>query len=189
MVFVEIDEANERPLPYEPHLSFTEESWRQLVLYTLHCPFEIGGLGLIKAVDKDFLVTDVLLVKQDVNDIATRLDSRAVSELIMELIDSGQDPGELKLWWHSHAHEAPFWSGVDQETIENFKNDYMISLVANHQLQFLARQDTYTVRRTTWVWVDKPPWRIDFSPKEIESVRTEIAVKTRHVPRNTTRLF
>jgi hypothetical protein len=189
MIFRKIDEASERPLPYEPHLSFTQQSWRQLVLYTLHCPFEIGGLGLIRPVDKDFLVTDVLLVKQDVNDIATRLDSRAVSALIMELIDSGQDPGGLKLWWHSHAEEAPFWSGVDQDTIENFQNDYMISLVANHRLQFLARQDHYTVRRTTWVWVDKPPWGIEFAPQEIESVQTEIAVKTRHVPRNTTRLF
>jgi hypothetical protein len=189
MLFRNIDEANERPLPYEPHISFTRESWRKLVLYTLHCPFEIGGLGLIKQVDKDFLVSDVLLVRQDVNDIATRLDSRAVSELIMELIDSGQDPGELKLWWHSHAHEASFWSGVDQDTIENFKNDYMISLVANHRLQFLARQDYYAVRRTTWVWVDKPPWGIEFSPAEIEAVRNEIGVKTRHVPRNTTRLF
>jgi hypothetical protein len=189
MVFRNIDEANERPLPYEPHITFTRESWRKLVLYTLHCPFEIGGLGLIKPVDKDFLLTDVLLVSQDVNDIATRLDSRAVSELIMELMDSGQDPGELKLWWHSHAHEAPFWSGVDQDTIENFKNDYMISLVANHRLQFLARQDYYPVRRTTWVWVDKPAWGIEFGPEEIEAVQNEIAIKTHHVPRNTTRLF
>ena len=189
MVFKYIDELSERPLPYEPHLSFTPEAWRQLILYTLHCPFEIGGLGLVKAVDRDFLVTNVLLLKQDVNDIATRLDSTAVSELIIQLIDSGQDPGALKLWWHSHAQEAPFWSGVDQETIENFKNDYMISLVANHRLQFLARQDHYAVRRTTWVWVDKPLGEPEFSPAEIESVRAEIEVKTRHVPRNTTRLF
>lgn len=189
MVFQNIDEANEPPLPYEPHLSFTQQAWRQLVLYTLHCPFEIGGLGLVTPVEQDFLVTQVLLVKQDVNDIATRLDSGAVSELIMQLIASGQDPGALKLWWHSHAHEAPFWSGVDQQTIENFKNDYMISLVANHRLQFLARRDYYTVRRTTWVWVDKPASETEFSPEEIESVRTEIAVKTRHVPRDSTRIF
>jgi hypothetical protein len=78
---------------------------------------------------------------------------------------------------------------VDEQTIENFRNDYMISLVSNHQLRFLARQDHYEVRRTTWVWVDKPPGEINCAAEEVESVRAEIAAKTRRVPRDRTRIF
>lgn len=189
MIFGNAEEGFDRPLPYEPHLSFAPSAWRKLVLFTLHCPFEIGGLGLVRPIERDFLITDILLVKQEVNDIATRLDSGAVSELILQLLDDGRDPAELKLWWHSHAHEAPFWSGVDEQTIENFRNDYMISLVSNHQLRFLARQDHYEVRRTTWVWVDKPPGEINCAAEEVESVRAEIAAKTRHVPRDRARIF
>ncbi len=189
MIFQTAKEGVEHPLPYEPHLSFTPAAWQKLVLYTLHCPFEIGGLGLVESKDQDFVLTDVLLVKQDVNDIATRLDPEAVSELIFQLIEGGRDPGGLKLWWHSHAHEAPFWSGVDEQTIERFQNDYMISLVSNHQLRFLARQDHYFPRRTTWVWVDKPSVEADLSMDAIEAVRTEIAAKTRHVPRESKRIF
>lgn len=177
------------PPPYEPHLFFAKEAWRKLLLYTLNCSFEIGGLGLVEEQGRDFLVTDVLVVEQDVNDIATRLDSEAVSMLIAELLDRGQDPAALKLWWHSHAHEAPFWSGVDEETIEHFQNDFMVSLVSNHQLRFLARRDQYNPRTTTWLWLDKPSESLQATDEEVEAVRAEIAAKTRHVPRNTTRIF
>ncbi|MBI4492072.1 MAG: hypothetical protein HY690_04695 [Chloroflexi bacterium] len=189
MIFQPADAGGDEPPPYEPHLAFTAPAWRKLVLYVLNCPFEIGGLGLVEARGQDFLVTDVLLVEQDVNDIATRLDSGAVSALLLQLLESGRDPGELKLWWHSHAHEAPFWSGVDEQTIERFQNDFMLSVVSNHELRFLARQDHYAPRRTTWVWVDKPSDGLESSPEEVEAVRAEIAARTRHVPRDRTRIF
>jgi hypothetical protein len=177
------------PLPYEPHLSFTPSAWEKLLLYTQHCPFEIGGLGLIEEVGPDFVVTDILLVEQDVNDIATRLDGGSVSALIGELVESGRDPAGLKLWWHSHAHEAPFWSGVDEETIERFRNDFMISLISNHALRFLARQDHYAPRRTTWIWLDKPAETPSFRPDQVEAAQREIAAKTRHLPRDRSRIF
>jgi hypothetical protein len=177
--------------PYEPHLSFTPDAWRKVVLYTLHCPFEISGLGLVQPRGPDFVVTDVLLIKQRVNDIATVLDRAAVSALMLELLAAGTDPGDLKLWWHSHAEEAPFWSGEDEETIEHFQNDeFMLSLVGNHRLQFLARQDHYRPRRTTWLWIDRPSEPVEASPEELAAIRAEIDATTLVRPReNMSRLF
>lgn len=188
MIFEPDTDAAAGPLRYEPHLSFLPESWRRLALYTVNCKSEIGGLGLVEPDGNDFVVTDVLLVEQDVNDIATRLDGAAVSRLVAGLLETGQDPGKLKFWWHSHAHEAPFWSGEDDATIERFRNDFMISLVSNHELRILARLDRYEPRSTTWVWVDKPSSGLEALPDEVAAVKAEIQAKTRHLPRGSSRI-
>ena len=177
------------PRPYEPRLSFTPACWRRLVLYTLGCPFEIGGLGLLERRGRDFVMTDALVVEQDVDDISTRLDGGAVSRLLAGMVERGQDPAGLKVWWHSHAGEAPFWSGVDEQTIERFQNDFMVSLVTNHELRALARLDRYAPRRTSWVWVDRPPGEPEVADGEAAAIRAEIEAKTRHVPRATTRIW
>lgn len=182
MVFEYPNAGEESPLPYEPHLSFRPEAWRKLRLCLELCPFEIGGLGLVESRGEDFVVTEILLVAQDVNEIGTRLDRGALSELLISLVKSGQDPERLKLWWHGHGKEAPFWSEIDEQTIEDFQNDYMISLVCNGKLRCLARLDRYSPRTTIWVWIDKPTEEVKPTPEETETVRAEIAAKVRYVP-------
>lgn len=166
----------------EPHLSFTPDAWRQLVLYTTLCPFEIGGLGRLETIGEDFRLTDIHLVDQDVNDIVTRLDGASVSRLIGDMVDGGEDPATLRVWWHSHAREENFWSGEDEQTIAAFQNELMVSLVTNHELRMLARLDRYAPRTTTWVWVDRPPEEIDPTPAEVAATRATIAQAVRYVP-------
>jgi hypothetical protein len=179
----------ESELPYEPHLRFSDKAWRKLTLYTQRCSFEIGGLGYVRQEGSDFVVDDVFIVRQDVNDIATRLDTGAVHELLVETIESGRDASGLKLWWHSHAEEATFWSGEDEATIDRFRNEGMLSLVTNHRLRFLARLDRYEPRATTWIWLDRPELDSNPTPQEELAVDEEIAAKTRHIPRNSPRIF
>ncbi len=170
-----------RPTP-EPTLSFTGRAWRKLDLFTTLCPFEIGGLGTVNARGLDFEVDDIFLVPQDVNDIATRLDGDGVSALIERLLGEGRDPGRLRLWWHSHAREATFWSGEDEETISGFRNDTMISLVTNHQLRLLARIDSYAPRTTTWVHVERPAGGPEPTADETDAARGTIADAVRYIP-------
>jgi hypothetical protein len=168
---------------YEPHVYFTESSWRSFVLYTTNCATEIGGLGTVETKGPDFIVTDVMVIDQDANDISTRLDGRAVSDLMTEMTEAGKDCGTLKLWWHSHAHESVFWSGEDDHTIEGFRNDYMISIVTNHQLHTLARLDHYKPRFTSWVWLENPGAVAEPSPADIDRVHSELKAKVRYSPR------
>jgi hypothetical protein len=165
----------------EPRLTFTDRAWRKLVLYTTLCPFEIGGLGTVRPLGHDAEVLDVHLLRQDVNDISTRLDGQAVSDLMVGMVERGDDPEQLQLWWHSHAREKTFWSGEDEETISGFRNDGMVSLVVNHSLLALARRDVYVPRRTEWVWVDRPVTPVTATRKESDAVRAEIADAVRYV--------
>ena len=163
-------------------MTFRDRAWRRLVLYATLCPFEIGGLGVVRAAGKDVEVIDIHLLRQDVNDISTRLDGDAVSELLVAMIERGEDPATLRLWWHSHAREKTFWSGEDEETIAGFRNDGMLSLVVNHELLALGRRDTYAPRRTDWVWIDRPDAAVLATPEETDAVRAEIAEAVRYVP-------
>lgn len=183
-------ESGATDLPYEPRLSFAEPAWRKLVLYTRRCQFEIGGLGLVERVGRDFVVRDVFVLQQDVNDIATRLDPASVHRLIVRLLeDETSDPSMLRLWWHSHAREEVFWSGEDEETIERFRNEGMLSVVTNHQFKVLARWDNYDPRRTAWVWVQRPEGNVDESVDERDEIDRVIADNVRHVPRRASRTF
>ena len=101
---------------------------------------------------------------------------------VLSLVDEGRDPGKLKLWWHSHAREEVFWSGEDEETIEHFANDWMISLETNHRMKTLCRLDHYEVRSTTWVWVQRPAEPVTATDEEILEVRREIAGLIRRGP-------
>ena len=166
----------------EPRLAFAPDAWRDLVLYSTLCPFEIGGLGSLRQVGDDFEVEAIHLVLQDVNDITTRLDGDDVSRLIEGMVDRGEDPGKLRLWWHSHAREKTFWSGEDEQTISAFRNDSMLSIVVNHQQLALARLDHYAPRTTTWVWVDRPAEPVEATQAETDAVRARIADVVRYVP-------
>lgn len=164
--------------PPEPHLTFSPQAWRKLVLYTTLCPVEISGLGLVEDMPNGYRLTDLLLVRQDVDPIATRLDGDAVGELLVELLDRGVDPSALRLWWHSHAREMVFWSGEDEQTIAHFQNDRMLSLVSNHQLRLLGRVDEYAPRRTSFLWVDRPADTDEPDAAEVEDARAAVEAAT-----------
>ena len=165
----------------EPHLGFSTTAWRKMRLYTDLCPWEVSGLGLLDEVDSGYVMTDLLLVEQEVTSLATALDGRAVSDLISRLLDAGEDPSRLKVWWHSHAREAVFWSGEDERTISTFQNDYMLSIVSNHARKHLARVDRYAPRTTTWVWVDPPDGADDPGADEVAAARSELEAVVRRI--------
>ncbi len=179
---VRLKPAPPRTVLPDRRLSFAPEVWRKIYLFTTQCPVEISGLGIVEPDGEDFRVTELMMVTQDVTDIQTRLDEEEVSLLVSRLVDEGRDPSNLRLWWHSHAREEVFWSGEDEETIEHFANDWMISLETNHRMRTLCRLDHYAVRSTTWVWVDRPAEPVEATDEEIQAVRSEIAGLIRRGP-------
>ena len=86
----------------------------------------------------------------------TPFDSAAVADLLVSLARADRPTDGLRLWWHSHAREAPFWSVVDEGTIAGLRGAGFVSLVGNQELRFLARYDTASPRLTRWLWVEPP---------------------------------
>jgi hypothetical protein len=140
-----------------PALCPTPEAWEKLSLYIQLAEGEVGGLGSVEQDGPDFLLTDCFLIEQRATDVDVELDPAATSRFLLECLERGVDPGALRLWWHSHAREAVFWSADDERTIDHFGGELLVSLVGNHAGKYLARVDRYEPRRETLGWLDVLP--------------------------------
>jgi hypothetical protein len=140
--------------PERPRLILLPADWDRLMGWARATDTEVSGMGLLAVDGADVRVERLYLLPQAGNEVETELDPAAVAGLVGELVEAGADPAGLRLWWHSHARETPFWSGLDEHTIESFGPVAMVSLVVDHRARHLARLDRFLPRRIVhWVTV------------------------------------
>jgi proteasome lid subunit RPN8/RPN11 len=104
----------------------------KMEMYCELCEKEIGWLGFVKKFPgTGYLITDVVLLKQEVHATTTEIDPQALLEFW------GSTPVEqqvdIKLWGHSHVNMSPTPSGQDDSQMDYFKdgNDWFIRLITN----------------------------------------------------------
>ena len=104
----------------------------KMEMYCELCEKEIGWLGFVKKFPgTGYLITDVVLLKQEVHATTTEIDPQALLEFW------GATPVEqqadIKLWGHSHVNMSPTPSGQDDSQMDYFKdgNDWFIRLITN----------------------------------------------------------
>ena len=132
-----------------PRIFITGPAFSRLRWYIELCPFEVSGLGTVAPHGEDLLVTDIFLVRQRASDTDTELDSQAVVDHLLQVLQRGEDPSALRVWWHSHADGDIYWSHTDEQTIERFQIDQLISIVGNRRLNFGCRLDQFSPKRIT----------------------------------------
>ena len=126
------------------------EAFEKLKSYVLSVDTEISGLGIVQRRGDVFYIPEVFLLEQEVSAAWTKLDPVAIAKLMGRIISRNQDPSLLRFWWHSHSAMAPFWSALDEATVENLKNNgFLVSLVINRRLEYLCRLDLYKPLRVT----------------------------------------
>lgn len=130
-----------------PRAMITVRARQKLQYFIDLFPEEISGYGKVERRGKDFLITDVFVFKQEVSGSDTELDPRAIARFQYQLIRAGHNPKEIRLWWHSHHNMGTEWSGVDDDTAEEYfrenNYDYMISVVGNKSGEIRCRLDLY----------------------------------------------
>jgi len=130
-------------LPFgDLELFVPKKSWDKIINYAKAAKdLEISGFADCKY-DKELgqiIVGEVYLLEQSVGGATVHMDEEAVSKFNMELVKKGvkQLP---QIWWHSHVDMGAFFSGTDQETSEQLRNDsYSVSLVVNKRGDSHAR--------------------------------------------------
>lgn len=138
--------------PAAPALVLTVQVAQQLAAYVHSVEAEISGLGTItRYTPNEFQARDLYLLQQTCTAASTELDPDAVATLIYNYVQSGDDPGKIRLWWHSHYSMDVSWSPTDENTIRNFagKGKWMISLVTNLAGDYLARLDMFDPTHVT----------------------------------------
>jgi proteasome lid subunit RPN8/RPN11 len=126
-------------------LYFTPQAKMKLDLYIqLSGETEVSGLGKVERHGRDdFLCSDVVLFEQASSWAGTELSQEAVAEFFEAVMERSEDPGQYRLWWHSHGDHPCYWSRVDEKTIERLGSSWLVSVVGNVRSDLLARIDVF----------------------------------------------
>lgn len=169
-----LDEMLNNPVE-QPRLVVDPAVWRQMMAWAKATDSEVSGMGVLEPEGEgDFRLGQVFLLPQLGNAVATQLDPAGMADLMEQLINDDRDPSGLRVWWHSHGREAPFWSGQDEHTIDGFAPAPMVSLVIDHRQRRLARLDRYQPRHTTWLTIAGADPIESWTDAEIDAARQEV---------------
>lgn len=183
------------PANTKPLVSIGYMAKKKLMAYIKNVGNEVGGIGKITRDGNTITIEDVYLIEQEVTGASTILSPEGMAKFYDErmAIEGREVMSQLKLWWHSHANMAVFWSGTDDATINSFdqeteENNWMLSLVGNHKGDIKIRLDIYRPYRYT---IDN----IDFyeDPEPVtefdEAIKLEIAEKVKEPARTQTIIY
>lgn len=166
---------------FKPTVWIDEDAKRQMDAYIQAVTTEISGLGYVENRNGYFYVTRVLLFPQIVSSGDTEISQAAVADYMYNELQAGRSTKMMRVWWHSHATMGVFWSGRDNQTIEGFRNEWMVSIVGNHAGEYLARLDSYKPLSIEGVDLEiKTAYRRDNRLEK--SVRDEIKAKVTKRP-------
>ena len=128
----------------QPKVFITSDARRRLDAYIKAAPGEVGGLGTVRRVGSDFLITGVYLLEQVASGAELNLEPAVMARFQIEMMRSGVPSESFKLCWHSHADFNVFWSPQDERGIEMFNRvKWMVSIVGNKAGDWTARIDLF----------------------------------------------
>lgn len=113
------------------------EARNKMELYCDLSEGEIGWLAFVEKFDKQgFLITDCVLLKQEVNGATTEIDPMALIEFWNETPIEKQC--QIKMWGHSHVNMSTNPSGQDDSQMDYFKdgNPWFIRLITNKKREY-----------------------------------------------------
>jgi len=120
------------------------KDWDKIINYS-HIAWEkdkseIGGMMIATKEGNDFLLSDPVILKQQVSGSNTVLDKEALAQYYGKTAIKNAGKDIIFVWWHSHHTMAAFWSGTDLATIDTTKSGSVsMSLVVNLKEEYLFR--------------------------------------------------
>lgn len=125
-----------------------------------------------------FVAGEVYLIEQEGGAGHVIIDEEVQSRFNLELAKKGKKQMP-RLWWHSHVEMQTFFSGTDEDTLSEYKNDtFFVGLVVNKFREMACKAYVYTEETTTM---------LDAVTKEedwlkIEDLEVKIAMEYDEIP-------
>lgn len=118
---------------YQYDVYITPLARKKMEIYCDLCDKEVGWMGFVEKSEQEhiFLISDFVLLRQEVHAATTEIDPKALLELWDGLDENKQ--GKMKIWGHSHVNMSPTPSGQDDDQMKYFEegNDWFIRLITN----------------------------------------------------------
>lgn len=84
-------------------------------------------------------LVDIKFPKQTNTGAGTETSEKDMTDFMTNLLNTGEDLADYRLWIHSHNTMAAFWSSTDYDQMERQKNStYMMNLVVNARKEYQA---------------------------------------------------
>lgn len=119
-----------------PVIYLTREVHRDMCIITNEAAEEIGWLGTVKKVGRNYVVTELFLPKQSANATTCEISEDGISAIIEELKKEGRDylkiANEIRFWGHSHHTMGSTPSGQDDKQLDELATscgNYFISAI------------------------------------------------------------
>ena len=152
----------------------------KVMTWVRNCDIECSGVGKVQQLGNGvFLVTEALLLKQEGDAVATRLDPDDIGKAMYETRDSD---GDLTWWWHSHVDMGTFWSKTDSDSIHELSDKgYCLATVFNKQGSMLSAFEMSNHELLPDMMVDRLPTTVQHVPRQsdIEAWKKELKEKVK----------
>ena len=153
------------------------EARSKMELYCDLSDGEIGWLAFVERYQAGFLITDCVLLKQEVHSTTTEIDPMALIEFWNDTAPEQQ--AKIKMWGHSHVNMSTSPSGQDDSQMDYFKdgNPWFIRLITNKKREYHI--DVFDYEHGIKVHMDQSDL-ITYNPKQKElkeSIEAEIKAK------------
>jgi hypothetical protein len=160
-------------------LRITPYARQQLSAYIGESDTEISGFGIVEKGHTAYTVTKLYCPVQTCSGGDTEVGAAELSSLLGDVIAAGEDPANLRLWWHSHVNMQVFWSGTDNATateLARIAGGWFISIVGNKRGDLRTRVDL--AHPFTMLW-DELPLRIviPVMPEVRAAIAEEVKIK------------
>jgi len=151
------------------------EARAKMELYCDLSSEEIGWLAFVEKTNVGFLITDCILLKQEVHATTTEIDPAALLEFWNNTPIEKQV--NIKLWGHSHVNMAPNPSGQDDSQMDYFKdgNDWFIRLITNKKREYHI--DVFDYKNGIKVHMDQADLKTYNPSEEALKVAIEAEIK------------
>lgn len=142
-----------------PEIYITTAAKEKLEFYIDIAPDEISGFGTVKKEEDKFVIEDVFIFPQESSSAATEISGEQLGLGLLQLVEDGVAPENVRLWWHSHVRMSASFSSIDDDTMDKTFStaDWFISVVGNKHGEFCARLDIHSPFH---VYVDEIPLKV-----------------------------
>lgn len=159
----------------KPELILPVSHFKKMMAYVDLCAGEVTGFFEVEWEEdrRAFVMGEIYLIKQEAGAADVEMDEEFIADFLAERIAAGADQMP-RGWWHSHVNMGAFFSGTDDNTINNdFLNDsYTVSLVVNKRREMKA----------TLVVFEDGPYGLYQSPLRVDDLKISLEGALEEIP-------
>ena len=121
-----------------PKVLLSRDAYEDMFILVDELSKEIGWIGSVKRVGRDFLIEEIFLLDQESHSSTCEITTDGLAEWAAEVLSSREDGMEVinsvRFWGHSHVHMGTSPSGQDDSQMEVFSescDDFFIRGILN----------------------------------------------------------